>query len=452
MTEGMKQERPWRRKTHEQFIEELRRISPTIEVLGTYALGSQKIPVRCTVCGHEWSPIGESLVAGYGCPECAKARRRYSHDDFVARVAELSPGLEVLGIYEGSNKRVLMRCNACGHEWTPFANYMIAGHGCPKCNIKARGERSKLSQEEFIARVEAACPTLKVLGEYRGVKAAIKIGCAECGNVWSPPAGNVLQYKGCPYCGNRMHEDLTGRRFGTLTVIGPEASRAGIALWRCRCDCGEERIVQGSHLRSGHTRSCGKWKCQGRQDTNFLRVPRKYFISPGDRFGRWTAVAKLDKGDDNPWLMRCDCGTERILPAYTFAGGQSTSCGCFARELNSETFDGKVGRQDGTSVSMITSTSPTCRSKTGIRGVYPTKGGRYRASLGFKGTKHYLGEYSTIEQAVYARKIAEEIYYRDYLANEFVPRGMGKKLREKVRDYLGESAESTVGASLEGKS
>jgi hypothetical protein len=51
--------------------------------------------------------------------------------------------------------------------------------------------------------------------------------------------------------------DLTGQRFGRLTVIrrGANSSR-GLARFECVCDCGGARIVAGSQLRRG-TRSCG---------------------------------------------------------------------------------------------------------------------------------------------------------------------------------------------------
>jgi hypothetical protein len=52
--------------------------------------------------------------------------------------------------------------------------------------------------------------------------------------------------------------DLTGRRFGRLVVVErAPADKWGHARWRVRCECGEERIVQGHHLRRGLTRSCG---------------------------------------------------------------------------------------------------------------------------------------------------------------------------------------------------
>ena len=56
----------------------------------------------------------------------------------------------------------------------------------------------------------------------------------------------------------RKAKDLTGRRYGRLTVIERRGSdKHGNALWLCKCECGNEVVVIGSHLRSHHTTSCG---------------------------------------------------------------------------------------------------------------------------------------------------------------------------------------------------
>ena len=52
-------------------------------------------------------------------------------------------------------------------------------------------------------------------------------------------------------------QDLTGKKFGLLTVIGFYEKRNKHQFWKCICDCGNEKIIQQSHLKSGHTRSCG---------------------------------------------------------------------------------------------------------------------------------------------------------------------------------------------------
>ena len=59
--------------------------------------------------------------------------------------------------------------------------------------------------------------------------------------------------------------DMTGRVIGRLLVI-EECGRSsdGKALWRCRCECGNEIIVRGGDLRSWRTTSCG---CYQRERT-----------------------------------------------------------------------------------------------------------------------------------------------------------------------------------------
>ena len=71
-------------------------------------------------------------------------------------------------------------------------------------------------------------------------------------------------------------EDLTGRRFGTLLVVGKEAERgaSGHARWVCRCSCGSWVRRRRSALVNEAEPSCGT--CQrGRmfdKETKFVRT------------------------------------------------------------------------------------------------------------------------------------------------------------------------------------
>jgi hypothetical protein len=58
-----------------------------------------------------------------------------------------------------------------------------------------------------------------------------------------------------------MADDLTGQRFGRLTVAGPDTSIGLVTpggWWRCVCACGQEMIVPADGLRSGRVNSCGR--------------------------------------------------------------------------------------------------------------------------------------------------------------------------------------------------
>lgn len=51
--------------------------------------------------------------------------------------------------------------------------------------------------------------------------------------------------------------DLTGKRFGMLTVLSLAEKRRGAIMWKCLCDCGRTSVVRSSNLFRGATRSCG---------------------------------------------------------------------------------------------------------------------------------------------------------------------------------------------------
>lgn len=51
--------------------------------------------------------------------------------------------------------------------------------------------------------------------------------------------------------------DLTGQRFGRLTVIRYDHSEHTGAHWLCKCDCGTEKIIMQNNIIYGQTRSCG---------------------------------------------------------------------------------------------------------------------------------------------------------------------------------------------------
>lgn len=54
-------------------------------------------------------------------------------------------------------------------------------------------------------------------------------------------------------------KNLIGQKFNRLTVINYFAPKAkiGHAYWVCICDCGKEKIVRASHLKTGSVKSCG---------------------------------------------------------------------------------------------------------------------------------------------------------------------------------------------------
>lgn len=54
--------------------------------------------------------------------------------------------------------------------------------------------------------------------------------------------------------------DLTGQRFGKLLAVSREKNIRGRVHWLCKCDCGKLHVADSNNLRSGGSQSCGCWR------------------------------------------------------------------------------------------------------------------------------------------------------------------------------------------------
>lgn len=145
--------------------------------------------------------------------------------------------------------------------------------------------------------------------------------------------------------------DLTGMKFGTLTVIKrvdkPAHLKKDGVYWLCKCDCGNERIVLACNLTTGHTTNCG---CVQRRKTS----ERCLRDLTGMRFGRLIVIKRAEnyvspKGDTNTqWLCLCDCGEYVTVNQSRLTSGNTQSCGCLRREKSSERkFDDLTSKRFG---------------------------------------------------------------------------------------------------------
>jgi len=93
------------------------------------------------------------------------------------------------------------------------------------------------------------------------------------------------------------------------------------------------------------------------------------------RFGRLEAICRAgsDAKQKSLWICRCDCGGEIVARANNLRSGNTTSCGCYGREIASRSR--RTHGASGTAEYMIwcrmiaRCTNPQCSD-------YPTYGGR----------------------------------------------------------------------------
>lgn len=84
--------------------------------------------------------------------------------------------------------------------------------------------------------------------------------------------------------------DLTGQKFGRLTVLRRSDAKGVDTLWLCTCECGREKIRGGSGLRRGRTTSCGCEKSVRAKENahNFIT----HGASKTPTYRRWAGIIK----------------------------------------------------------------------------------------------------------------------------------------------------------------
>lgn len=185
------------RMSHSDFVS-LPNIKPSIKIVGKYRGMEKPVECKCDVCGYEWTTAASNVSSGHGCPKCSG--RIKTHDEFIDQVKDLSPTIRILGTYSSSNDRINCQCLVCGHLWSPIASSLASGYGCPKCRDVANGERLAKSNEDFIAEINQIHPTIKVLDEYSRNSIRVTCECITCGTKWNPTPSSLLSGHGCPYC------------------------------------------------------------------------------------------------------------------------------------------------------------------------------------------------------------------------------------------------------------
>lgn len=125
-------------------------------------------------------------------------------------------------------------------------------------------------------------------------------------------------------CGCLRFNDLTGKKFGRLTVLSStEKYNNHALLWRCQCECGKEKIVKHENLLKGSPISCG------------CAIKRLKNLS-GETFGRLTLIklSHMDKRSQEIYLCKCSCGNTKNIRRSNLTTGETKSCGCYQKDLN----------------------------------------------------------------------------------------------------------------------
>lgn len=214
----------------------------------------------------------------------------------------------------------------------------------------------------------------------------------DCGNTTSVSRFNLISEQtrscGCLQKESRYAkvEDLTGQKFGMLTVISRVENKNKQLRYLCKCDCGNEKIFYSTNLKRGLSTSCGCFRKE--------KLSQLYFQDlTGQVFGRLT-VESLNSYDEKNnkycWNCVCECGAKVVVAGNHLKNGHTQSCGCMIsageEKISKILFDNGIIFEKGLSHGLVLPTGGYAKYDFSIF----NRNHEFQYSIEYDGWQHYI--------------------------------------------------------------
>lgn len=143
----------------------------------------------------------------------------------------------------------------------------------------------------------------------------------------------------------------------------------------------------------------------------------------GNVYGDLTVIrySRNDPVNRSPmWLCKCTCGCEKVIHGYALEHGHYKSCGCKRAEKRDAGVKKHIAKDsvNGTRKSALKAKLHKGNT-SGHKGVaWIKQRNKWRAYIGYRGKQITLGHFDNKDDAIKARKLAEEKYHKPYLEDE----------------------------------
>lgn len=214
--------------------------------------------------GHEEESCNWIKLAGDAYEAC----HYNANEAFIKDLSIVSPEIEPLEEYKGTNTPILVHSKECGHSaWRARPYTLLKGIGCPICGREKAAKTRVRTNVEFVDELYTINSNVKVISDYKAINKRVEVRCVICGHEWSPVAYSLLSGKGCPHCSaiegakkraGRLAAKSNDQFIEEMSTINPAIEIIGgyinnktKILARCLV-CGNEWSVVPASLLNGH--------------------------------------------------------------------------------------------------------------------------------------------------------------------------------------------------------
>lgn len=202
------------RKSHIDFLIELKQINPNIKVLSRYSTSTSPIECECLLCGHVWKTTPNRLLsAKTGCKYCGYKKlsesKTKTHAQFINELSLKKPNIISLEFYQGAKTKIKFKCTKCNHVFSTSPDQILhSKFGCPKCAQSQITKSQTKTHQEFLSELSRINPDLEPLETYKTDHTKILMRCKIHNYEWRAAPNKILHRRtGCPKCSVSTNEN-----------------------------------------------------------------------------------------------------------------------------------------------------------------------------------------------------------------------------------------------------
>lgn len=201
-----------RKKTHEEYVEELKVKNSTVKVIDKYINANTAILHHCETHNIFWKISPTNALKGCGCRCCGGdkigANNRQLHNEYLQKLQRINSTINVVGTYTNNKTAILHRCTIDNHEWMARPDNILSGRGCPLCRNRMIGNMFRKNHNWYVQKLSEYFPNIEAIEEYVGNDILIAHKCKIDNTIWMATPHNILRGIGCPMCGGYNGEKI----------------------------------------------------------------------------------------------------------------------------------------------------------------------------------------------------------------------------------------------------
>lgn len=224
-----------KRRTQEEYIDELAIKNPTVKVVGQYINNRTSITHYCEKHDVYWDTPPSSVLSGGGCKQCCSEKignaLRKSRQKYIDELAIKNPILKLVGEYINAQTATEHYCEVHKTISLIKPTNALNSNGCWRCGVEDRSNQKRKSQEEYIMELNVKNPTIKLIGTYINAYTPILHYCEIHQIFWDISPSAALQGQGCQQCRRERIGDALKKSkeqyLEELSIINPNIVLCG---------------------------------------------------------------------------------------------------------------------------------------------------------------------------------------------------------------------------------